>query len=169
MSLLIVNTMNSQNEKVQEIIRKLSEGKEACEVIHTENMKITHCIGCNACWLKTPGICAIKDDYEILLKAFIRYDDILFISGTSLGFVTPQMKNIIDRILPLVTMFTCFKDGQIRHVGRYNTSYRFGLIYDGEADKEYMNLWMHRVAINMAGTSLGAYPLSDMEEVSICI
>lgn len=169
MSLLIVNTMKQEDERVAKVIGELSAGKADCEVIHTENMRITHCIGCNDCWLKTPGICSVKDDYEILLKAFIRHDDILFISAVSLGFVTPQMKHIIDRILPLVTMFMSFKDGQIRHVGRYDTTYRFGLLYDGEADRDYMNLWMHRVAINIAGSSIGAYPLSDSREVMSCI
>ena len=27
-------------------------------------MNISHCVGCNCCWLKTPGICVIKVDYE---------------------------------------------------------------------------------------------------------
>ena len=38
------------------------------ELIDTAGMNISHCIGCNYCWLKTPGICAIKDDYTPILK-----------------------------------------------------------------------------------------------------
>ena len=37
------------------------------EIIDTSDMKIAHCMGCNQYWLKTPGICAIKDDYEGVL------------------------------------------------------------------------------------------------------
>jgi multimeric flavodoxin WrbA len=38
------------------------------EVVNTSGMKIAHCMGCNQCWLKTPGVCAIKDDYECIIK-----------------------------------------------------------------------------------------------------
>ena len=41
------------------------------EVINTSGMKISHCMGCNHCWLKTPGICAIKDDYEGIIKKLV--------------------------------------------------------------------------------------------------
>lgn len=33
-------------------------------LVDTSEMNISHCVGCNCCWLKTPGICVIKDDYE---------------------------------------------------------------------------------------------------------
>ena len=33
------------------------------EVIDIKKMDIKHCLGCYVCWTKTPGKCAIKDDY----------------------------------------------------------------------------------------------------------
>ena len=34
-------------------------------------MNIKGCIGCNNCWLVTPGVCTIKDAYEELLMKFL--------------------------------------------------------------------------------------------------
>lgn len=77
MSLLIINTMSEGDASAQNCIQHLIKGKKDYRVIHTESMKISPCIGCNACWLKTPGICAIKDDYEEILKAYLQYDTVL--------------------------------------------------------------------------------------------
>lgn len=119
--------------------------------------------------LQTPGRCAIRDDYEELLKAYLHYDAVIYLSGTALGFVHHPMKNIVDRILPLATMYTCFVDGQMRHVPRYRKDFRFGLLYEGEADRAYLNRWLERVALNMHGTSLEAFPLSEAKEVASCM
>ena len=77
MSLLIINTMSEDDASAQNCIQQLIKDKQDYKVIHTENMKISPCIGCNVCWLKTPGICAIKDDYEEILKAYLQYDTVL--------------------------------------------------------------------------------------------
>lgn len=111
----------------------------------------------------------MKDDYEPILKAYLQYDDIVFLAGTALGFVNHKMKNIIDRILPLATMYTCFEDGQMRHVPRYDKHFRFGLLYSGKADGEYLSLWLQRVAVNMHGESMGAFPITESKEVLSCI
>jgi multimeric flavodoxin WrbA len=64
MKTLILNTLGKE---VSEQITALIKDKEV-EIIDTSDMKIAHCMGCNQCWLKTPGICAIKDDYEEIKK-----------------------------------------------------------------------------------------------------
>lgn len=57
------------------------------EVINTFCMKIEHCVGCNPCWLKTPGVCAIKDDYEIIIKKLVGAEKLWLISNTHFGFI----------------------------------------------------------------------------------
>ena len=117
----------------------------------------------------TPGICAVKDGYEELLKAYLAYDATVFLSGTALNFVDYRMKNVIDRTLPLVTMYTHVVDGQFRHVPRYDKKLRFGLLYSGSADGAYLNRWMERVMLNFGGESMGAYPIDHAKEVLSCI
>lgn len=66
-------------------------------------------------------------------------------------------------------MYTCFKNGEMRHVLRYRLKFSFALIYAGEGDRDYLNAWIDRVAVNFCGKSLGAYPLSEAREAAKCI
>ena len=96
MRLLIINTLPKDHPMAEKAICYLTEKVAVCRVFYTEDMEVVPCIGCNVCWLKTPGICAVKDDYEQILRAYLQYDVTVFISDTTLGFVGYKMKNIID-------------------------------------------------------------------------
>lgn len=169
MSLLIINTLEESSPAAQMVISRLTEKTPVYQIFHTQNMKISPCTGCNACWLRTPGICVWKDDQEQILKACLQYDTTIFISDTSLGFLNYKTKHVIDRMLPLVTMYTRIEDGQMRHVPRYDKRYRFGLLYTGHGDKPYLERWLERFALNFNGISLGVYPAIKCEEVISCI
>ena len=169
MNILLISTLAEDAPETQNVLRALAAVPGEHRLISTASMNIKPCIGCNACWLKTPGVCAVKDDYEEILKAYLQYDAVIYLCGTALGFVDHKMKNVVDRILPLATMYTCFADGQMRHVPRYNKKFRFGLLYQGDAEIAYMNWWLERVAVNMHGDSLGAYPAAQTTEVLSCI
>ena len=167
--LLIVNTLPEHDPAVAPALEALKGGAEAVRLLHAHEMNLRPCVGCNACWLITPGVCSIRDGYEDLLKAYLACDAAVFLSGTALGFVDHRMKNVIDRILPLATMYIHIVDGECRHVPRYDGKLRFGLLYAGAADGAYLNRWMDRVMLNLGGDSLGAYPISNAREVLACI
>lgn len=169
MRLLIVNTLPKDDQAALSAIQALREEMKECRVMDIYEKNIRPCIGCNACWLVTPGRCSVKDGYEELLKAYLEYDAVIFLSGTSLNFVDHRMKNVIDRLLPLATMYIRIVEGQCRHVPRYDKKFRFGLLYHGTADRAYLNQWMDRVMLNFSGENLGAYPISDAREVISCI
>ncbi len=168
-SLVVVNTLPKSDSAVQTAIGALTAKAETSEAIHTEDMKISPCVGCNSCWLKTPGVCAIRDDYEAILRAILRYDTAILIAGTALGFIDHRAKNIVDRILPLATMYTHVVDGQMRHVSRYDKHFRFGLLYAGAGDRKYLTYWMERFALNFGGDNLGVFPMEEAGEVSLCV
>lgn len=132
-------------------------------------MKLAPCVGCNACWLRTPGICALRDDYEKILKAVLQHDATILLSATALGFIDHRAKNIVDRMLPLATMYTRVVDGQMRYVPRYEKRFRFGLVYSGTADAVYLAQWLSRFALNFNGVSIGAFPIEKCGEVSVRI
>ena len=165
---LIVNT--TSDLVITQKIKELADSKGIeYEIIEAGSLKISPCIGCNYCWLKTPGECSIKDDYEIILKRLIHSDQMWVISGTTLGFLDHKGKNVFDRILPIMTMFLEFKNRQMRHVPRYSTKTDIGIIYTGEADKEYLKRWNERVTINLGSTALGAYKFDELKEAVSCM
>ena len=169
MSLLIVNLLPKDDPAALTAIDTLGAAVPAHRVIHAYERNLRPCVGCNACWLVTPGVCSIRDGYEELLKAYLEYDATVFLAGTALNFVDHRMKNVIDRILPLATMYSHIVDGQCRHVPRYEKKLRLGLLYSGTADGAYLNRWMERVALNLGGESLGSYPIAEAKEVLSCI
>ena len=169
MSLLIVNLLPEDDPSALTAIETLGAAVPDHRVIHAYEKNLRPCVGCNACWLKTPGVCAIRDGYEELLKAYLEYDAAVFLSGTALDFVDHRMKNIIDRLLPLATMYIHIVDGQCRHVPRYGKRLRFGLLYKGVADEAYLREWMDRVMLNVGGSSIGVFPITQAEEVHACI
>lgn len=88
------------------------------------------------------------------------------VADTRFGFISYKGKNFIDRIMPIVTMNLHMKNGQMRHVMRYKRKTNFGVIYRGDGDKEYLNRWAGRAALNLGSKSLGAYSIEEIQEVS---
>ncbi len=167
--ILIVNT-TSDTSVTEELRMHAEAGNVDIDIVEAGSLKISHCIGCNYCWLKTPGECAIKDDYEIILKKLIHADQYWVISDTALGFIDHKGKNVFDRILPILTMNLKFVKGQMRHISRYGKNADVGLIIKGDAaDKEYLERWVERAALNLESKSLGVFDESNIKEAVSCM
>jgi len=86
------------------------------EVVDLKTKKMNYCIGCLACWTKTPGVCVHKDDMTSeLLPKFLESD--LAILATPLYHFTinAQMKTFIERTLPAIQPFFKESGGKIYH------------------------------------------------------
>ena len=154
MKTLVLNTLgNDYTEQIKALIKD----KEV-EIVDTSDMKIVHCMGCNQCWLKTPGICAIKDDYEEIIKKLVETENLWIVSDTRFGFLDYKGKRLMDRIMPMLNMTIGFRDGWMRHELRYHPL-NIGLLYKGDADQMMMEDWCKRTAVNIGGQSLGAIAL----------
>ena len=162
MKTIVLNTLDGDTP---DDLSKLIKDSEV-EVINTSDMKIAHCMGCNHCWLKTPGICAIKDDYELIIKKLVGAENLWLVSDTRFGFINWRGKQVIDRIVPMLSMYIDMRDGWERHELRYHPL-NFGLLYKGEADQEFLEDWSQRVASNLAGQSLGVYIINKEGESCI--
>ena len=160
---LVLNTIgvSIDNDAIRSLIQE-----NDIEVIDTSDMKIAHCMGCNQCWLKTPGICAFKDDYETILKKLVQADNLWIVSDTRFGFLDYKGKRVMDRIMPMLNMTIGFRDGWMRHELRYH-SLNVGLIYKGAAEQEMLEDWCKRTAANIGGHSLGAITLKDASETTV--
>ena len=166
--ILIVNT-TADTSVTDELKKRMSKCTTDFEVIEAESLKISHCIGCNYCWLKTPGECTIKDDYEMILKKVVHADQMWVVSDTALGFIDHKGKNVYDRMIPALTMYLKFYKGQLRHVPRYQKLPDIGLIYLGSADKAFLKRWNERAALNFMRKSLGVFERDELKEAVSCM
>jgi len=107
---------SSQNNEVREITLRQKD--------------IADCIGCYSCWLKTPGICAIKDDQEEILKGYVWADFIVVASPLIMGFVSSLVKKSHDRVIPLVHPFLKIDNDRMAHYPRYDKKYNIGVLLD---------------------------------------
>lgn len=169
MSLLIINTVSENDYQTQDAIKKLTENISDYKLINTSELNISHCTGCCACMLETPGACCLKDDYEEIFKSFFKYNDIVFVSDIVLNFINHKTVNIIQRMFPLVTVLSVFKDGKILHVPRYDKVFRLGLLYKGKPDEKILNAWFNKYAEHFSSISLGVFPISKVKEMHECI
>ena len=161
MKTLVLNTLGKE---ALDQVNALIKDKEV-EVVDTSDMKIAHCMGCNQCWLKTPGICVIKDDYEKIIKKLVETENLWIVSDTRFGFLDYKGKRVMDRIMPMLNMTIGFRDGWMRHKLRYH-ALNIGLLYKGAADQAMMEDWCKRTAANIGGQSLGAIALDPQSAIS---
>ena len=75
-----------------------------CFVSHHRlvDLKIKYCQGCFGCWVKTPGMCVIKDDMERIYPSIIKSDLLLMVSPLKMGFINEVLKKTEDRMIPLL-------------------------------------------------------------------
>lgn len=169
MILMLDTTREQIGKQLAEEMLHSGVSSASYELIDTTKLHISHCVGCNVCWLKTPGICAVKDDYAPILEKMSKADQVWLISDTHFGFVSYQTKNIVDRVMPLVTMYLQIKNGQTRHVMRYDHQPDFGIIYTGDGKQDYLEWWCQRLTLNFGSRSLGVFPAEHSKEAVTCM
>ena len=183
MKVLVVNTTDDSNitAEFEKIIKERcpdmekvssfysNESEEAIQIIEAGNLEIKPCVGCNFCWLKTPGICSVKDDYTDIFKEYLKADKLFFITDNVFGFVSPKCKNAVDRLIPVATMYLKFKNKEMRHVARYDNVADIGFIYTGDGDRDYLTRWCSRINVNFETKSLGAYHHTQIKEAVACM
>jgi len=111
--------------KVEVIEKKIKKSKnwienneEEVKIISDEN-KIKNCTGCFCCWVKNPGRCILKDEYENLAELYSKAEKIIIISKCCYGTYSPFVKNVLDRSIPYLLPFFKLKNNEMHHTIRY--------------------------------------------------
>lgn len=94
--------------------------KEDTKIFSKEMNNIHPCIGCFNCWMKTPGRCAIEDDYTEIPKYILQKNVYVTISTIRYGCYSPYIKNVIDRSIGFLLPFFRLVHGEIHHSIRYD-------------------------------------------------
>ena len=79
-----------------------------------------YCLGCFACWLKTPGKCIIPDEYQTMGENLSKVDEFLIISKSTFGSYSSSVKNVLDRSISYVLPYFEVRKGEMHHQERYH-------------------------------------------------
>jgi len=125
MKILVINgsprgegscTMNLTNAFLE------GAGWTDAEVIDMSKSDVKGCLGCFSCWSKTPGSCVINDNMTEFLPKIIEADVVIWSFPLySCGF-PGNMKNFMDRQLPIALPYMDKSVESGAHPSRYDMS-----------------------------------------------
>ncbi len=131
-------------------------------------LKLTHCIGCFGCWLETPGVCCFRDAGREIAQAIMESDTVILFAPVSFGGYAPQLKLMVDRILPTLLPYFGVYHGEVHHRPRYARYPRWvGIgvqrVPDAEEARIY-KLVVARNAINFHAPSYAAEVVQSTDD-----
>jgi multimeric flavodoxin WrbA len=82
---------------------------------HLAGKNIRNCRGCLNCWVKTPGLCCIKDDMKEIIEEYISADVIIVATPVYIDSMSSYTKKVWERFLPVMEpYFECSATG-VKH------------------------------------------------------
>jgi multimeric flavodoxin WrbA len=118
------------DKKIDDLSAMLTEKGNIINNYKLRDMKINKCIGCYACWLKTPGICIHKDDMHLIITEYVNSDLVILCSTLLMNFISSHIKKTQERLLPLALPFIFLKGDRNQHYSRYDKVARIMLLLD---------------------------------------
>ena len=97
--------------------------KDADTIVISDNGKIRNCIGCFGCWIKTPGVCVLKDSYSNMGELLSKCDEFIIISRCVYGSYSPFIRNVWDRSISYLLPYFITRNGETHHRPRYKNTF----------------------------------------------
>ena len=159
------------DDYLDRLVERMKHDGHEADLMRLRDMKIKPCLGCFNCWIKTPGICSIRDDAGEVSKRYIHAEHVVLASPLIMGFISALLKNAMDRNIPLVHPHLEEIDGEVHHKKRYDQYPVISFLLEKEASTDDEDLAIasdifRREAINVRG-SLGFIHFTEtpVEEV----
>ncbi len=159
-------------EYLKNIAENLSE-KHTVTNYNLASMDLKFCTGCWTCWWKTPGLCAIKDDAEIIFRSVINSDLVIFASPITAGFTSSELKKITDRLIVLVHPYTEIRNDEFHHKKRYDKYPEIAVLVEKNKDTDDQDLEIildiyKRLALNLHSSVKFLKTTNDNSIEDIC-
>jgi multimeric flavodoxin WrbA len=137
-------------------------------VVWPAKPKISSCMGCFGCWVKTPGQCVINDRGREMPPLLGIADEVIFISRLVFGHLSPEVKTVIERSLASLLPFMVIKKGRMVHEGRRVHNFSLKAVFYGHNSEEARNLAadiMVGNAFNLGALSCETLFFADLPEL----
>ena len=152
-----------------EIIAKLFPGDENT-IFFCASRKMAHCKGFYDCWLKDPGVCALRDGVDNLGREIAKCGTLIIISKSLYGGLGIDIKNALDRSISFVLPFFKVRDKETHHQTRYSNEGKIqAYIYNADelqqADREAVDSAIRAIGLNVDKQSSETVFLGDINEL----
>lgn len=156
-------------ERMKSLESYITSRGDGCRRHELSDMNIHFCTGCFTCWWKTPGLCVFKDDMEALYPDILKCDLLILASPLVLGLPSWRIKQVQDRLIPLLHPYITLVGGECHHKKRYDHYPDVALIIEeeettGTEDIQLLTTLHRRLAINFHSSFRGVYTLGASNE-----
>jgi multimeric flavodoxin WrbA len=139
---------------VEAFLAGAREAGAETENVFLAKKEIAPCIACYACWMKTPGTCAQRDDMDELLDKVIASDVVVFATPVYVDNVTGIMKDFMDRLIAIGDPhWERDENGECRHSMRNPKPAKIAVIsncgFPQQSHFQVIRLYYRRVARNI--------------------
>ncbi len=134
------------------------------KMIDLSSLKISNCVGCFGCWVKTPGRCVIRDDAVKVYPCIAKSDTVLYVSRIRYGGYDTMMKTMLERAIPVQKAFIRLLDGETHHVQRNVALKQATIVAYGCDDKEEQQVFQRLVARNAKNMNFKSYKVIFVKE-----
>lgn len=156
-------------ENFEQLVNLLKNSNYKVEVFYTKQNRVESCVACYSCWIRTPGICRIKDSIKELSKWFYEADLFILYSRIEFGCYSSEIKCCLERMIPNMLPFFENRKSRMYHSPRYD-KYPFYVMvgygeYIAENEKECFTKLANANAINMQKTKCNVITIQANEKV----
>ena len=137
------------------------------KMIDLSSLKISNCVGCFGCWVKTPGRCVIRDDAVKVYPCIAKSDTVLYVSRIRYGGYDTMMKTMLERAIPVQKAFIRLLDGETHHVQRNVALKQATIVAYGCGDKEEQQVFQRLVARNAKNMNFKSYKVIFVKESQV--
>ena len=138
-------------------------------MVVSEDKEPHKCIGCFNCWVKTPGRCALKDDYNDMGEKIASCKEVIIISKCKYGMYSPFIKNILDRSISYIHPYFTVRNNELHHKSRYKNKINLKVFFYGnsitEEEKEVAKELVIRNGINLNVKSSTTIFVKNISEI----
>lgn len=115
------------------------------------------CMACFSCWIKTPNVCIINDNFDNLSSCLIKTDELIIISKMRYGCYSASVKKLLERCIGYVNPLFEMRDKMMHHKMRCNNNLKLSVYFYGskitKEDKMYAEELVKKNAINLNAKS----------------
>ena len=137
------------------------------QYIDLSKKKISNCIGCFGCWVKTPGRCVIRDDAVTIYPIIAQSDAIIYVSRIKFGSYDTPMKTILERSIPIQKAFIRLYHGETHHMQRDVKEKKAVIIAYGNYTDDEKQIFERLVARNAHNMLFQEYRICFVSEADL--